>query len=750
MRIDEVTDTDIAKMVALFGDLLKICQQELDFDKLPKIVWVSDGSYGTKFHSFGSFQPDAGIVTVSITGRHIIDMMRTLAHELVHYKQMLDGRLGPNAGETGSPIENEANAMAGVIMRKFDHMHPEAFAIKPIMEDTRAKLNRLLAEGPAATQQKPAAQQRPTAAPPDDNFVTGIAKGIGSAINPSNWLGSGPDKQLQQNVKNVVQNPNQGNVGNVVGQAVVNNAPGTGNVKNAASAASNTVDAVKKASTGDIKGAANSAIDAGTNALGAVLPLAGTAASAATSLFRNSTPAEPGNYPSDQNNEDQAISELNELLGEVNDDSSLAAQSSPKNWNLPNNLQGSLSTQTAPVIPSSTSLKQIPTPKTTQSDEPSPSPLSVGQVQTPSGPVRTGSAQVGAGPIVGQFSTSNVGGNADTGIGSQRSNTTNLSTALPLGLRAGVTSNQSNGQRNNTVDVSKNLSLGDKGNLNVGSNIPTNGGKPSFSGSVNYGGLNANANVSPGGQKQFTVGYNKSFESIKRLNDLLAEHSVEIGHIYGNKKLPQTKDRIHSADKGKIHRGLRISEVVGGTPEVYVDMDGVLADFFKDWNKMVGVGHWKEIKDPEAALDLIRKHPTFWIDLDVLSNAPRLLGAIKKFAGSYYICTSPLGKDPNCEPQKREWVQKHLSGFAPKEVYVTSNKPQFARQANGTPNILIDDFGKNIAAWTAAGGIGIHYENKNSNRAIMELKAAMNPDPVQTTLDQAKPAKPALEKSKDL
>ena len=213
--------------------------------------------------------------------------------------------------------------------------------------------------------------------------------------------------------------------------------------------------------------------------------------------------------------------------------------------------------------------------------------------------------------------------------------------------------------------------------------------------------------------------------------------------------LPKTKDKIHSADKGKVHRGLRISEVVGGTPEVYVDMDGVLADFFKDWNKMVGVGHWKEIKDPEAALDMIRKHPTFWIDLDVLSNAPRLLGAIKKFAGSYYICTSPLGKDPNCEPQKREWVQKHLSAFAPKEVYVTSNKPQFARQANGTPNILIDDFGKNIAAWTAAGGIGIHYENKNSDRAIMELKAAMNPDPVQTTLDQAKPAKPAPEKSKD-
>jgi 5'(3')-deoxyribonucleotidase len=552
MRLNEVTDTDVNKMVFLFGELLKICKEELDFDKLPRINWVSDSSYGTKFHSFGSFQPDAGIVTVSITGRHIIDMMRTLAHELVHYKQMLDGRLTPNAGETGSPIENEANAMAGVIMRKFDHKYPEAFSIKPIMEDTRAKLNRLLAEGPPVPQSRPTAQKSPrpaaptpaTPAPPEDNFATGVAKGIGAAVDPRNWFGSGPDKQLQQNVKNVVQNPNQGNVGNVVGQAVVNNAPGTGNVKNAAAAAGNAVDAVKNVAKGDIKGAANSAIDAGTNALGAVAPLAGTVAGGAVSLFRNSTPAQPGNYPSDQNNEDQAISEL---------------------------------------------------------------------------------------------------------------------------------------------------------------------------------------------------------------NDLLAEHSVEIGHIYGNKKLPKTRDKIHSADKGKVHRGLRISEVVGtGTPEVYVDMDGVLADFFKDWNRMVGVGHWKEIKDPEAALDMIRKNPTFWIDLDVLSNAPRLLGAIKKFANSYYICTSPLGKDPNCEPQKREWAKKYLSAFAPKEVYVTHNKPQFAVQPDGTPNVLIDDFGKNIVAWQNAGGIGIHYENNNVESAIKQLKVAMSSNHPQTNDDQPKLATAFQGKSTDL
>jgi hypothetical protein len=47
------------------------------------------------------------------------DMLRTLAHELVHHKQNVEGRIYNDSGETGSEIENEANAKAGVILRNF-------------------------------------------------------------------------------------------------------------------------------------------------------------------------------------------------------------------------------------------------------------------------------------------------------------------------------------------------------------------------------------------------------------------------------------------------------------------------------------------------------------------------------------------------------------------------------------------------------------------------------------------------------
>jgi hypothetical protein len=50
----------------------------------------------------------------------------------VHFKQNLDNRLDPHSGDTGSNIENEANAVAGVIMRNFNKKYPEHFNYSPV------------------------------------------------------------------------------------------------------------------------------------------------------------------------------------------------------------------------------------------------------------------------------------------------------------------------------------------------------------------------------------------------------------------------------------------------------------------------------------------------------------------------------------------------------------------------------------------------------------------------------------------
>jgi predicted GNAT family acetyltransferase len=70
-----------------------------------------------------------GKLVVYAKDRAIVDICRSIAHELVHHKQNLEGRLvnAVKDGEDGSPIENEANAVAGVIIRKYGKLHPEIY-----------------------------------------------------------------------------------------------------------------------------------------------------------------------------------------------------------------------------------------------------------------------------------------------------------------------------------------------------------------------------------------------------------------------------------------------------------------------------------------------------------------------------------------------------------------------------------------------------------------------------------------------
>ena len=65
-------------------------------------------------------------VCVYIKDRAIMDVMRSVAHELVHHQQNERGDLHGLAeeGADGSPIENEANAKAGEIIRVFGKQNP--------------------------------------------------------------------------------------------------------------------------------------------------------------------------------------------------------------------------------------------------------------------------------------------------------------------------------------------------------------------------------------------------------------------------------------------------------------------------------------------------------------------------------------------------------------------------------------------------------------------------------------------------
>lgn len=99
-----------------FADFLRHAVDHLKLDQLPRIHLV-DRIEGQKSFAYFSTGPEGTEIRVATGGRHPADIMRSLAHELVHYRQALDGR--ELDGSTGSEIENEANAEAGVILRDF-------------------------------------------------------------------------------------------------------------------------------------------------------------------------------------------------------------------------------------------------------------------------------------------------------------------------------------------------------------------------------------------------------------------------------------------------------------------------------------------------------------------------------------------------------------------------------------------------------------------------------------------------------
>ncbi len=69
------------------------------------------------------------VICVYIKDRAIMDVMRSVAHELVHHQQNERGDLKglEEEGADGSSIENEANAKAGEIIRVFGRQNPEIY-----------------------------------------------------------------------------------------------------------------------------------------------------------------------------------------------------------------------------------------------------------------------------------------------------------------------------------------------------------------------------------------------------------------------------------------------------------------------------------------------------------------------------------------------------------------------------------------------------------------------------------------------
>ena len=92
------------------------------------VILVDDVDFSKKEKAFGIMNDK--LIYVSVVNRHPMDILRTFAHEVVHYKQVMEGKMMNSLA--GSAIENQANAKVGELMRKYGQLHPELFDLMPI------------------------------------------------------------------------------------------------------------------------------------------------------------------------------------------------------------------------------------------------------------------------------------------------------------------------------------------------------------------------------------------------------------------------------------------------------------------------------------------------------------------------------------------------------------------------------------------------------------------------------------------
>ena len=164
--------------------------------------------------------------------------------------------------------------------------------------------------------------------------------------------------------------------------------------------------------------------------------------------------------------------------------------------------------------------------------------------------------------------------------------------------------------------------------------------------------------------------------------------------------------------KGKV-----MNEVNEQKYTIYCDMDGVLVDFDKQFEKASGgvpPREYEEKNGKEAFWNLIDNENGvgFWVGMPWMPNGKQLWEYIKP--NDPMLLSSP-SRSNSSRLGKRLWVRNNLPGT--KLILANAaNKKNYA----DSNNILIDDRPSNVDQWKAAGGIGILFIS--TAQTIEELK----------------------------
>lgn len=149
-------------------------------------------------------------------------------------------------------------------------------------------------------------------------------------------------------------------------------------------------------------------------------------------------------------------------------------------------------------------------------------------------------------------------------------------------------------------------------------------------------------------------------------------------------------------------------------PQLFLDLDGVLADFEGGAHKLLGepAKAFQERRGQGPFWQKLATAPDFYNTLELLPDAQELWDAVKH-VDPIILTGLPIGKW--AEPQKRAWVERHFPGT---QVITTlaRNKHTFC----SPEDVLVDDQARYAEAWEAAGGVFVHHGS--ARESIAELR----------------------------
>jgi phosphopantetheine adenylyltransferase len=110
-------------------NFIEYATKRLKLQETPMVNLVGGREFAEVKTSLGGYNPDDKTIYVATEGRLTADILRTLAHEMVHRKQDEMGlvRNAESDGADGSPIENQAHAVAGILMREYGRINKQIY-----------------------------------------------------------------------------------------------------------------------------------------------------------------------------------------------------------------------------------------------------------------------------------------------------------------------------------------------------------------------------------------------------------------------------------------------------------------------------------------------------------------------------------------------------------------------------------------------------------------------------------------------